>query len=124
MTAKMGITLTREQLEAWAGRTLTDDQVSGIAQAIPHSPVPLAITVIAEDLPDQEPEFTSPAYDAFRALTVEQRAELADGMFRILEFDEEGKPGAVWSSDTPQAMGDLLNQRHSIDLTPPSGPDW
>lgn len=40
------IVLTREQLEAWAGRTLTDDQIERLDNAIPNSSIPEAIAEI------------------------------------------------------------------------------
>jgi hypothetical protein len=45
---RKGLTLTREQLEAWVGRTLTDDQVDEIDEAIPNSSIPEAIATIAD----------------------------------------------------------------------------
>jgi hypothetical protein len=44
-----GITLTREQLEAWAGVHLTDDEVDRLAQCIPNSSIPDAIGIIVCD---------------------------------------------------------------------------
>ena len=45
-----GITLTRGQLEAWAGRELTDEEVEQIDEAIPNSSIPEAIDQIADSL--------------------------------------------------------------------------
>lgn len=42
-----GITITRDQLEAWAGRSLTDDEVYRIGKCIPNSSIPEAIDLIA-----------------------------------------------------------------------------
>jgi hypothetical protein len=42
-----GITLTRGQLEAWVGFTLTDEQVEQLDEAIPNSSIPEAISTIA-----------------------------------------------------------------------------
>lgn len=46
----LGITLTREQLEAWAGRELTDEEVEALDTAIPESSIPEAIATITEGL--------------------------------------------------------------------------
>lgn len=43
------IILYRSQLEEWAGRTLTDEEVSAIAAAIPRSSIPAAIDTIANE---------------------------------------------------------------------------
>jgi hypothetical protein len=43
-----GITLTREQLEAWCCMTLTDEQVERLEQVLPDSSVPEAIQTIVE----------------------------------------------------------------------------
>jgi hypothetical protein len=45
-----GITLTRGQLEAWAGAELTDENVEELEQAIPNSSIPESIAVIAESI--------------------------------------------------------------------------
>jgi hypothetical protein len=45
-----GITLSRAQLEAWAGRNLTEDEVDRIDAAIPFSSIPEAIGVIADSI--------------------------------------------------------------------------
>lgn len=47
-----GITLTREQLEEWAGRALTDAEMERLARAIPRSSIPDAIGVIALNMSD------------------------------------------------------------------------
>lgn len=46
----VGITLTREQLEAWAGRELDDEEVVALELAIPNSSIPDAVATIAENL--------------------------------------------------------------------------
>jgi hypothetical protein len=43
------VILYRSQLEEWASRTLTDDEVNAIAAAIPHSSIPAAIETIANE---------------------------------------------------------------------------
>ncbi|WP_159795693.1 hypothetical protein [Puerhibacterium puerhi] len=45
--ARPGITLTRDQLEAWAGRQLTDDEVSDLDDALPLSSLPEVVGTIA-----------------------------------------------------------------------------
>ena len=49
-----GITLTRGQLNAWAGRTLTDRQVDELEDAIPNSSIPEAIAVMSSHFIDEE----------------------------------------------------------------------
>lgn len=49
-----GITLTRGQLEAWAGFTLTDAEVEALDEALPNSSIPEAICTIAEQLHEEE----------------------------------------------------------------------
>ena len=44
----LGITLTRDQLEAWAGRALTDEEVEDLDRDIPNSSVPEAISTIVD----------------------------------------------------------------------------
>jgi hypothetical protein len=51
---RKGLFLTREQLEAWAGQSLTDDQVDDLDVSIPNSSIPLAIATMTETL--YEPE--------------------------------------------------------------------
>lgn len=46
----LGIELTRDQLEAWAGRELNDEEVEALDMAIPNSSIPEAIRTIAEGL--------------------------------------------------------------------------
>jgi hypothetical protein len=41
------VTITRDQLEAWAGRSLTDEMVDAIDDCIPNSTIPDAIGEIA-----------------------------------------------------------------------------
>lgn len=48
----LGITLTRDQLEAWAGRELTDEEVYLLDEAIPNSSIPDSVGVIVATLPD------------------------------------------------------------------------
>lgn len=55
-TERPGITLTRDQLEAWAGKALTDDQVESLEESIQFSSIPEAIALIAEQFPYNEEE--------------------------------------------------------------------
>lgn len=41
--------ITREQLECWAGRSLTDDDLERLGNAIPHSCIPETIDVLANE---------------------------------------------------------------------------
>jgi hypothetical protein len=43
-----GITLSRGQLEAWAGRPLADDEITNLEDAIPHSSIPEAVGTIVD----------------------------------------------------------------------------
>lgn len=43
-----GITLTRDQLESWAGRALTDEEVEALDTSIPESSIPEAVRTIVE----------------------------------------------------------------------------
>lgn len=45
-----GIFLTRDQLQAWAGRELTDEEVEALEEAIPNSSIPESIATISENL--------------------------------------------------------------------------
>lgn len=49
-----GITLTREQLESWACRTLTDEEVEALEESIPNSSIPDAIATITERHHEEE----------------------------------------------------------------------
>jgi hypothetical protein len=49
-----GITLTRGQLNAWAGRDLTDEEVDTLEEAIPNSSIPEAVQLMADSLPHEE----------------------------------------------------------------------
>lgn len=46
----LGITLTRDQLESWAGRALTDEEVVALDTAIPNSGIPESIATIVDSL--------------------------------------------------------------------------
>lgn len=48
------VTITREQLEAWAGRELTDAMVDAIDGCIPDSSIPDAIWEIAASVAREE----------------------------------------------------------------------
>jgi hypothetical protein len=45
-----GVTIAREQLEAWAGRPLSDDEVQRVADSLPNASVPEAIATIVDSL--------------------------------------------------------------------------
>lgn len=49
MDRRQGITLSRDQLEAWARRPLSDNEVEAIDECIPHSSIPDAIETIANE---------------------------------------------------------------------------
>lgn len=48
------VTITRKQLEAWAGRELTDEMVDAIDACIPDSTIPDAIGEIAASVAREE----------------------------------------------------------------------
>lgn len=49
MDSRRGITLSRDQLEAWARRPLSDEEVEAIDDCLPNSSIPDAIEVIANE---------------------------------------------------------------------------
>lgn len=49
MDSRQGIILSRDQLEAWAGRPLSDEEVEAIDECIPNSSIPDAIDTIANE---------------------------------------------------------------------------
>lgn len=49
-----GVTLSRDQLEVWAGRELTDDEVDRLEEDIPNSSIPKAIATIVGSFADDE----------------------------------------------------------------------
>lgn len=64
LDGRLTVLITREQLECWAGRPLTDAQVSDIDDCIPHSSIPEAIYVIANSvLPDDDDDECDPRQD-------------------------------------------------------------
>ncbi len=48
--ARVGVTLTREDIEEWAGRPLTDEEVARLDDALPYSSVPEAVATIVGHL--------------------------------------------------------------------------
>lgn len=53
----IGIIITREQIEAWAGRSLTDDELDRLDECIPHSSIPDAIDTIVSSFEAHECEY-------------------------------------------------------------------
>lgn len=53
---RRGILLTREQLEAWACRTLSEEEIDALDEAIPNSSIPDAVSAISDTLPGVEPD--------------------------------------------------------------------
>ncbi|SDT74204.1 hypothetical protein [Actinoplanes derwentensis] len=51
---QLTVEITREQLQEWAGRSLTDDDVYSLDDAIPNSSIPEAIAVIVDGLGSDE----------------------------------------------------------------------
>lgn len=50
LDAKVASLITREQLECWAGRPLTDDDLDRLDEAIPESSIPEAIGTIVDGM--------------------------------------------------------------------------
>lgn len=48
MDDRLTVTITRDQLECWAGRELSDDEVARLDDAIPMSSIPEAIGTIVD----------------------------------------------------------------------------
>jgi hypothetical protein len=69
-------------------------------------------------MPAETEPYISEAYQRFRALTVTDQAELAEAVFRVLEFDRDGRPGVEWSSDTLQDLSGLFVARGVIFSAP------
>jgi hypothetical protein len=45
-----GVSFTREQIEAWAGHPLTDDEVSALEDTLPLSSLPEVVATVAFSL--------------------------------------------------------------------------
>jgi hypothetical protein len=92
-------------------RTLHHQVLTAAAQTVgaylPTAPAP----------PDPTRQ-VSAAERAFAALTADQRTRLLRGVFEVLEYDPDGRPGGEWSSDTTQTLGDLF-ARFGITFTNP-----
>jgi hypothetical protein len=72
---------------------LADQAASGAAETAPADSVGPGATA---------------AERAFAALDTRRRAQLARGVFEILEYDQDGERGSRWSSDTTQYLGELF----------------
>ena len=46
--ADNGITISRDRLDEWAGRELSDNEVDQLKRAIPYSSIPEALRTIAD----------------------------------------------------------------------------
>lgn len=64
----------------------------------------------------------SAASKAFERLSRDQKVEIARKTFEILEYDEDGRPGSEWSSDTLQALGELF-PAYGVIFTDPNDTD-
>ncbi len=54
---RLTVEVTRDQLEAWAGRELTDEEVTRLDDAIPNSSIPDAVeAIVGSFLPDSDDE--------------------------------------------------------------------
>ena len=51
------------------------------------------------------------AREAYDRLAASVKFALLREVFEILEYDENGRPGVEWSSDTTQALGDAFANR-------------
>lgn len=54
LDANVANLITRHQLESWAGRALTDDDIERLDEAIPHSSIPEAIGTIIEGMDSRD----------------------------------------------------------------------
>lgn len=54
----------------------------------------------------------------FDSLSSGDARSLLDEVFGILEYDADGNPGASWSSDTTQSLGETFNA-YGITFTEP-----
>lgn len=50
MSERAGISFTRDQIEAWAGFTLTDEQVTDLENILPNSTFPETVALVAESM--------------------------------------------------------------------------
>lgn len=100
---------------AWLGRgTVTTDD-GGV-----HAMRDVVVVARAERAPAASVAGTDTGAErAFAALTDVQRGRLLREVFEILEYDEEGRPGSEWRSDTMQALGELFN-RYGVLFTEPT----
>jgi hypothetical protein len=76
--------------------TAATQMVTAYLPSAPHRPGPT--------------RHVSAAEKAFAALTADQRTRLLRGVFEVLEYDVDGRPGSEWSSDTTQALGELFDR--------------
>lgn len=44
----IGILITRDQIETWAGRSLSDDELDRLDEALPHSTLPDTVGLIVD----------------------------------------------------------------------------
>jgi hypothetical protein len=51
--ARPSVVITREQIECWAGRALTDDEITRLDDCLPNSSIPDAIGDIVAGLPTE-----------------------------------------------------------------------
>jgi len=58
------------------------------------------------------------AQEQFDALPEWKKLSLAAAVFKVLEYDEDGNPGSVWSADTTQSLGELF-ANYGVTFTPP-----
>lgn len=54
LAANVAPLMTHTQLESWAGRPLTDDDIDRLGEAIPHSSIPEAISTIVEGMDSRD----------------------------------------------------------------------
>lgn len=94
------IEITRAQLTAWAGRELTDDEVSQLDDAVPNSSIPDAIDAIVASFPTHDPAPAEPYAD--------DRATLA----AILDIVRRHQPTATEAHFTTSA-----HDRYGFQLT-------
>lgn len=89
-----GITLTRDQLECWAGVSLTDEQVEELGECIPNSSIPEAIATIVSDALGIT-DFTDETWLKFDADDDEDPSHTAT----VERNDDEGYVVSWWHED-------------------------
>jgi hypothetical protein len=108
----IGITLSRTQLETWAERTLTDNEVDRLAAALSFSSVPEAVATIAASFVDERTWTFFGHWDDNDKIVIDGSIE---GVHEDTRVDYGQYPGGLWSDSgtgtTPtEAQADAVRQ--------------